>query len=150
MPDPLLPVPRAGDPSESVAALLRVLVGVGLVLVLAGAVLSFVRDGGLPFGSVPPGDVFRALARLDPAALSTLGILVLLATPPIALAWIGVGFARARDRRFSALVVGLLALIASGLVAASFAGAGEGAEALARPSPLMAFGVLLAAAGSGA
>lgn len=144
------PTPRPHDPSPSVAVLLRSLLGVGVVIVLVGGILSLVRDGRLPPGAVPPTRLLGDLAGLEPAALATLGILLLLASPPSALVWIGVSFARERDRLFAAISGVLLALVATGLLAAFLAGAGEGAEALAPPTPWMEVGIFFAAAASGA
>lgn len=129
---------------------MRSLLGVGLVVVLVGAALALVRDGRLPLGSVPPGMLVNGLARLDPAAVATLGVLLLLATPPSALVWIGVSFAREGDRRFAAISAVLFSLVCVGLLVAFLAGAGEGTEALAPPTPWMEVGVFAAAAASGA
>jgi uncharacterized membrane protein YfcA/uncharacterized membrane protein len=138
------------DPSASVARLLTAMLSLGLVVVLVGAVLALVRDGRLPLGTVPPGTLLEGTARLDPAAVATLGILLLLATPPMALLWIGRSFAREGDRRFAAISLTLFGLVCLGLVAAFLAGAGGEAETLAPPTPWMEFGVFLAAAASGA
>ncbi|MSR19469.1 MAG: sulfite exporter TauE/SafE family protein [Gemmatimonadetes bacterium] len=142
--------PRAHDPSASVAVLIRALLAVGVVVVMVGGALALIRDGRLPIGSIPPALLTEGLARFEPAALAMLGILLLLATPPIALTWIGVSFAREGDRRFAGIVAGLLGLIVVGLLAALLAGAGEGSESLPPPSGLMQLGVLVAAAASGA
>jgi uncharacterized membrane protein YfcA len=144
------PAGRPHDPSATVAAFFRALLAAGVAIVLLGALLSLVGEGRLPLGSVPPSRLTEGIARLDAAALATVGILLLLATPPSALALIGVSFARERDRRFAAISAGLFALVCLGLVAAFFAGAGEGVETLAPPTAWMEAGVFLAAAASGA
>ena len=138
------------DPSASVARLLSTMLGVGLLVVLAGAVLALVRDGRLPLGTVPPSTMLERTSRLDPAALATLGILFLLATPPTALLWLGRSFARERDRRFATISVVLFGLVCLGLFAAYLAGAGAGAEALTPPTPWMEVGIFLAATAAGA
>jgi uncharacterized membrane protein YfcA/uncharacterized membrane protein len=128
---------------------MRSLLGVGVTIVLVGGTLAIVRDGRLPPGAVSPSVLLEGLAGLEPAALATLGILLLLATPPTALVWIGVSFARERDRLFAGISTVLLTLVATGLVAAYLAG-GEGAEALTPPTAWMEVGIFFAAAASGA
>jgi hypothetical protein len=119
-------------------------------MVVAGAALALTRDGGLPLDAISPGALLRNLAGLEGAAVATLGILVLLATPPLALAWIGTTFARAGDRTFAAISAVLFALVVLGLLGAGLAGAEGEVESFASPGVLTEVGVLLAAAGSGA
>ena len=141
---------RAEGLTNSVAVLLRSFLAIGMTLVLAGAALAFARDGRLPHGTVPSAELAEQVAGLDGAAFATLGILILLATPPLALGWIGTSFARAGDRFFAALSAMLLALVVVGLLAAGLAGMDADTERLGASSGLVVFGVLLAAAGSGA
>jgi uncharacterized membrane protein YfcA/uncharacterized membrane protein len=136
--------------SARLVSLLRILVAVGVGLVLAGALIAVTREGRLPQGDVPLGLLPDGLARWDGAAVATLGILVLLATPPVALARMATSFARSGDRVFLTVTVALLALVAFGLLAAAFAGIEGQPEVLAPRSALNALGVLIAAAGSGA
>jgi uncharacterized membrane protein YfcA len=136
--------------SASVAALLRVLLAVGIGLVLAGAILALTRDGRLPLFAVPPASLPGRLARLDGAAVATLGILVLLATPPLALARMVGTFLRGGDRRFAGISSVLLLLVPLGLLAAGLAGMEGEAETLRSKSVLEELAVLVAAAGSGA
>ncbi len=142
--------PPPHDPSAGVSVLLRSFLGVGVLVVLVGALLALLRDGRLPQGSVPPDMLLDALSRLEPAAVATLGILLLLATPPAALVWIGTSFARERDRRFAAISAVLLALVVAGLFAAFLAGAGDASELLAPPTFWATVGIFLAAAAAGA
>lgn len=145
-PEPL----RHHDPSTGIAVFLRSLLAVGVSIVLLGAVLGLTRDGRLPLGTVPPGSLLAGLQRLEPAALATLGVLALLATPPSALVWLAINFARERDRRFAAISAGLFTLVCLGLLAAFLAGAGEGTESLRPPTGWMEVGVFFAAAAAGA
>lgn len=142
--------PHHHDPSPELAVLLRSLLAVGVLVVLAGGLLGLVRNGRLPLGAVPPGMLLEQLARLEPAALATFGIVVLLATPPAALVWLCVTFARERDLRFAAISAWLITLVGVGLVAAFLAGAGQGAEAMRPPSGWTEIGVFGAAAAAGA
>lgn len=130
--------------------LLRSLLTVGVLVVLLGGVLGLAQDGRLPLGAVPPGLLLAQLARLEPAALATFGIVLLLATPPCALVWLGITFARERDLRFAAISAWLLTLVGVGLVAAFLAGAGEGAAGMRTPSGWTEIGVFGAAAAAGA
>lgn len=127
--------PAESEPSLSAAAddqrvelalalLLRagVLLAAGLVLV--GGLLYLVRDGGLRpdygrFGG-EPGDlkhargVFAAALALKPLGLIQLGVLVLLATPVLRVAFSLLAFARERDRIYVAMTsVVLLVLLLS-------------------------------------
>jgi uncharacterized membrane protein YfcA len=126
------------------------MLAIGLAVVLAGAVLALARDGRLPLGTVAPGDLIAGAAGFAPDALATLGILLILATPPLALLWLGVSFARERDQRFATISVVLFGLVCLGLVAAYLAGAGQGAETPPPPTAWRQIGVFLAAAAAGA
>jgi len=143
------PEPRHYDPSAGVARLLSTMLAIGLVVVLAGAALAVARDGHLPLGTVPPAALLAEVARLTPGALATFGILLILATPPLALLWLGASFTRERDRRFAIISALLFGLVCVGLLAAYLAGAGEAAETLAPPTPWKTVGVFLAAALAG-
>ncbi|MGE0159272.1 MAG: TSUP family transporter [Gemmatimonadales bacterium] len=132
------------------ATLLRSLLAVGMGLVLVGAALSWIRAGRLPHGTVSADSLLALSLRLDGGALATLGVLVLLATPPLSLVWLGSSFARGRDWRFAAISTGLVVLVALGLVAA---GVGESGSAVPSATPAglwKEIGVFFAAAGAGA
>jgi uncharacterized membrane protein YfcA len=77
---------------------------------------------------------------------------VLLATPPLALVWLSVSFARSADWRFASIAAALLALVALGLLAAWLGESGAPVEASAFHADDISteLGVLLAAAGAGA
>jgi uncharacterized membrane protein YfcA len=130
------------------------LLAIGMGLVIVGAVLAWVRDGRLPLAAVSFDALAAEIPRLDGAALSTLGVLVLLATPPLALVWLSVSFARSADWRFASISAALLGLVALGLLAAWLGESGleASAETSARHAANVSteLGVLLAAAGAGA
>jgi uncharacterized membrane protein YfcA len=142
--------PRPYDPSEGIARLLSAMLAIGLGVVLVGTALAIARDGSLPLGTVPPGALVAETARVVPAAVATSGILLILATPPLALLWLGANFARERDRRFATISVVLFGLVCLGLFAAYLAGVGEGVETPPPSTPWTAVGIFAAAAAAGA
>jgi uncharacterized membrane protein YfcA len=141
---------RTDELSARVAELLRGLFAIGIGLVLAGALLAFFRDGRLPLLATPPESLLGGLARLNGAAVATLGILFLLATPPLALARMVRSFIQIGDRRFAGISALLLLLVVLGLLAAGLSGMEGEPETLRAKSVLEELGVLVAAAGSGA
>lgn len=133
-----------------ITRLLRSLLAIGMALVIVGAVLAWAREGMLPAGTASLDVLLDGVARLDGAALATLGVLVLLATPPLALVWMSGTFARASDWRFAGISTALLALVALGLLAA-WLGESGGHTARFDASHLSTeAAVLLAAAAAGA
>ncbi len=135
---------------SNLAALLRALLGLGLAAIVLGAALGFVRHGALATATVPLASLPSGLLELNDAAWLTLGILVFLGAPPLAIAYLGVEFARAGDRLHALISVSVLVLLLSGMATALLRQSGSG-EA---PLPLMALGpeagVLLASVAAGA
>src|SRR5574338_1113226 len=99
------------------AHLLRVGVLLAAALVLLGGVLYLIRSGGSHpdyrrFSGVPgdlqhPARILSLALHFSPEAVIQLGVLVLLATPVLRVAFSLVAFARERDRTY----VGLTAVV---------------------------------------
>lgn len=114
------------------AGLSRVLImGVwaAALLCIAGLVFAAARgEAHPPFkpftpvsGLASPGSIFTKALALDARGLMALGVLALIATPVIRVAFSLVAFVLERDRVYAAVTVLVLALLAVGL----FAGLGE-------------------------
>jgi uncharacterized membrane protein YfcA/uncharacterized membrane protein len=139
-----------GDVVGSLAVLIRAMLAVGVVLVLVAGALGLMREGALPTAAVGLTDLPMGLIRLKAAAWGTLGILVFLATPPAAIAYLGGHFHRAGDRTYALIAGAVFALVVSGLAMAWLAqSAPEEGYLLAMPW-LPEVGVLLAGVLAGA
>jgi uncharacterized membrane protein len=105
---------------------LRWSVLVAAAIVLAGGVLFLVRHGGEPvdyrvFRGQPPelstlGGIIRGALTLDARAVVQLGVLALLATPVLRVAFSLVAFAIQRDRLYVLITSIVLALLAYSLL----------------------------------
>jgi uncharacterized membrane protein len=122
--------PARSDPEEeqrielALAMLLRAGVIVAAALVLIGGVLYLIREGrlhpdygrftGEPGNMQHPMSVLAAALALQPLGLIQLGVMVLLATPVVRVAFSLLAFARERDRTYVAMTaVVLLVLVLS-------------------------------------
>jgi hypothetical protein len=82
------------------------------LLLAAGLALSLTRGEEQPKGPPPsPAAVFGDALRGNGVALLQLGLLVLMATPVVRVAVLAVGWALARDFRFAAVALAVLALL---------------------------------------
>ena len=108
----------------ALAMLLRAGVLLAAALVLAGGLLYLVRDGGLrphygqftgePGNLQHPGGVLTAALHLQPLGLIQLGVLVLLVTPVVRVAFSLLAFAREKDLTYVGMTaVVLLVLVLS-------------------------------------
>ena len=93
------------------------LLSVGVVLLLATGISPLA--GGPP---LDPGSLLSDLASRAPAAFLWLGILAVIATPLSRVIAAAIGFARLRDRWMVGVALGILAVIALGIVSAVVAG----------------------------
>ena len=111
----------------SIATLLRAGVAVAAAVVLGGGIYYLLRHGTEP----PPWHVFhgepadlRHLAGIVRAALQAhtargiiqLGLLLLIATPIVRVAFSALAFHRERDRNYVALTLGVLGVLVYNLV----------------------------------
>jgi len=105
-----------------VSAILLAGVSASAILIAAGFATSFLvgwqgslTGAAAPSGPLPDPSNFGGLpdrlARLEPLALSQLGLLVLLATPVMRVASSVIGFALEGDRLYTALTVVVLAVL---------------------------------------
>lgn len=119
------PTPEEDERIElALAVLLRAGVLVAAALVLLGGLLHLILHGGLRpdyrhFAGEPgdlqhPGRILVLALHASPEGLIQLGVLVLLATPVLRVAFSLLAFARERDRTYVALTsVVLLVLLLS-------------------------------------
>ena len=86
-------------------------VAAGLVLLLAGLVLTVAGRGGLGVVSLKAPEAVRAALRLRAAGFYSLGLLALILTPFIRVLGSIVAFAAARDWRFVAVTTAVLVVM---------------------------------------
>jgi len=93
-------VAEVADINRGIAHVLRggVLVSVGVLL--AGLGIAAFEGRGMPTSVLEPQQLLGPLSTLRPAALLSLGILVLILTPVVRVALSLVGFLRERDRAY--------------------------------------------------
>ncbi len=133
------------DILSGLASVVRSILGVGILLVLVGGTLGFLRHGRLPTGAAAlfslPGD----LLHLNDAGIATLGILVLLAAPPVAVICVGVCAARNGQRLLAGAAGVILGVVVTGLAVSLLTSGGRVATALPRLDVPTQAGVLAAA-----
>ena len=103
-----------------IGRLLVVVTYVSVACILVG-VLLMARDGVSPLDPAPPFDLSTIpadLLALRPTGFLWLGILLVLATPISRVVVAGWGYARRGDRRFLAISIAVLVVIAIGIVTA--------------------------------
>ena len=110
-------------PSSRLPIVLWSGLGIGLALLGLGSLGALAGPGALPTSVVDVRCLPTGLASFDPAAVLTLGILVLLVTPAAAVAHLAVAWLRAGDRPHGAVATGVLAIIVGSAVAAWLSGA---------------------------
>jgi uncharacterized membrane protein len=108
---------------HSIGRLLTVATIVGVV-VLAIGVLAMAAAGISPLDGPPAfraGDVPSEIVRLQPAGLLWLGLLIVIATPPLRVAAALLGYVARAEWRMAAIALAILGVIAAG-IAVSLAG----------------------------
>jgi uncharacterized membrane protein len=81
------------------------------LLLIAGIVESLVRDHSLPRATLSFPQLPRALARLDPAALISLGLVALIFTPVARVFGSILAFVASHDLPFALITVAVLSLM---------------------------------------
>jgi uncharacterized membrane protein len=117
-------VARGREFDRFIGRLLIAVTYVAVVLLSIGVVLLF-ANGISPMSGGPPLDLAHLaedLMALAPAAFLWLGILAVIATPLSRVVAAAIGFARLGDRGMVAVSVGILVVIALGVVTALAAG----------------------------
>lgn len=102
------------DPaSAAVARTLTAGVAASLAAMAAGYALALLRGGPLPAAATPLADLAAGLRALDPGAVMSLGLLLLLATPAARVAVLVWQFARRREWLFAAVSLTVLGILAA-------------------------------------
>jgi uncharacterized membrane protein len=112
---------------SAIAILLRVGVLAAAALVLAGLVAALIRTGGDPVQSfatfnaavshlLSPTALLRGIVQLEPIALAQAGLLLLVATPVMRVAFSALGFVMQRDWAYVVITSIVLAVLALGLI----------------------------------
>jgi uncharacterized membrane protein len=95
------------------------------VVVLALGVAAMVAAGISPLDPAPtfdPGAIPGQVGALGPAGLLSIGILIVIATPPLRVVAALVGFAGRRDWRMALIAAGVLGIILLGVALGSAGG----------------------------
>ena len=87
-----------------------------VALMVAGLILGAARGTALPEALVPISSLWSELARLDPAAYVSLGVIVLVATPFARVVGSLVVFVAERDRRYVLVTATVLAVMCLSVV----------------------------------
>ena len=105
------------DPVErTIRAILLAGIAASVALMAAGLVLGVARGTMLPRAMIPLADLPAALARLDPAAYVSLGLIVLVATPFVRVVGSLVAFAVERDRAYVLITATVLVVMCAGVL----------------------------------
>lgn len=88
----------------------------GSLAAIAAGFAWAAASGARPGGLIPLGRVFPSLLSGDPGALVSAGLLVLLLTPVAAVLTALVWFAGRRQRAWAGIALGVLAVIAAGIL----------------------------------
>lgn len=121
VPSERAPRRREAIPTEvtlRLASRLRLITGVGILLLIVGVVIDLVQVGNLPDVTVRPSDLPTLLGALDGDAIVTLGLLILLVAPAYGLVSLGSAFARQRDWLYAVLAGLVLAILGLSVVIA--------------------------------
>lgn len=122
------PAPDNPAPEDEAASYLaivfRIMLYVGIGLMVAGSVIGFVRNGSLPTPVISVSHLSSEIAKLDPAAILSLGVLVFMIAPATAIAFMAVSYAKARDRLYTLIGGTVFAIIVGSIVVASLSGSG--------------------------
>jgi uncharacterized membrane protein YfcA len=132
-----------GEAIVHLAALLRVMLFLGIGLALLGAVVGLVRDGVLPTDVTAVRSLASGIVDLDPAAILTLGIFAILFTPMLSMAYLSISYLRARDWMYAAVAAIVLAILIGSIVVAAISGGSEpsGKPALRFPTEAGVFAI---------
>ena len=105
------------DPVErTIRAILLAGIAVSVALMAVGLVLGVAHGTMLPRAMVPLSALPEALARLDPAAYVSLGLMVLVATPFVRVVGSLVAFVVERDRAYVLITATVLVVMCLGVL----------------------------------
>ncbi len=85
--------------------------GVCAVLLISGLVVALLTDSALPTAVVPIGEAAGGVLALDPAALLSVGLLLLLVTPIVRVAGTVINFLRQQDLRYALVTAMVLSIM---------------------------------------
>jgi uncharacterized membrane protein len=105
------------DPAAAaVSVTLAAGVSAALLLMLAGLVLAFASGRPLPVDAPTASHLLSGALALDPAALMSLGVVVLLATPAARVAVLCWQFLKRREWAMAAVSLVVLTVLASSIL----------------------------------
>ena len=118
------PITPAATLESALARVLQVGTYASMAFVAVGTLL-FIAAGGSPLDAGPPFDLARLpgdLATGRPEGFLWLGILGVVATPALRVLGALLGFVRGGERRMAAVAVGIIAVVAVGILAGLLTG----------------------------
>ncbi len=139
----------ADDSAIYLAIVFRVMLAIGITLTVLGSAVGLIRAGELPTPVVSISQLFNQLLHFDSAAILTLGILIILIAPATAIAFMGISFARARDRLFTLVSAAVFSIILASIFIAWLSGASTAQGSKPALSPLHEIGIIVVAAAAG-
>lgn len=107
---------RRGCPLKWVSICLTFGVVLSLMLVIVGLLLGTIQKDGVMPTQIEPGNLLREIAEINPYAIVTLGVAVLLLTPLLQVIVAGVSFILNRERRFVIVASVLFLVVALSVV----------------------------------
>lgn len=110
---------RKGE--HAISLVLRYGALISTIVMAVGVILSLFRKPAAPFvsyHSIHPEVLFAGIARLDPLAITELGVLLLLLTPLARIVVAVITFALERELKYVLISLGVLAVV---LLSISFA-----------------------------
>lgn len=102
--------------SAAVSVTLTAGVAASLSVMAAGYVLALARGGPLPAAATPLPELATGLRAVEPAAVMSLGLILLLATPALRVAVLVWQFARRREWLFVGVSLMVLAVLAASVL----------------------------------
>ncbi len=98
---------------NSYTSVRQVLLGgvvLSILLLILGFLLS-ITGGGLSNATIPLSELAPRLVQAEPLAIATLGLIVLMLTPTIAVVAIGTAFFKSRNRFYSLVSLAVLGVL---------------------------------------
>ncbi|MFQ6122226.1 MAG: DUF1634 domain-containing protein [Dehalococcoidales bacterium] len=89
----------------------RLGIACSLCLVFFGFILSIITEAEFTSSVVPPDQFFHRISELDPLAIITLGILILVLTPLSSVILAMVTFLKEKDRLYLGISVAILCIL---------------------------------------
>ncbi len=141
--------PAVEDAISYLAIVMRIMLTLGIALILIGSAVGLIRHGILPTPVIGITHLPSQVVHLDSAGILTLGILVFLISPATAIAYMGISYARAKDRLYTLVAGVVFCIILGSIVVAWLSGATAAQGSKPAMHPLTELGVIIVSAVAG-